>query len=83
MATETKVKWAIDADCLQACNCDYGCPCESGGSADDGPDGGCPDSGVDGPVLAYTSSSLSRLLRLLRRAHPLRGGFPVPILDRM
>ena len=23
-----KVKWAIDADYLQGCNCDYGCPCE-------------------------------------------------------
>jgi hypothetical protein len=21
-------KWSIDADYLQACNCDYGCPCE-------------------------------------------------------
>lgn len=21
-------KWSIDADFLQACNCDYGCPCE-------------------------------------------------------
>jgi hypothetical protein len=28
MATGTKVKWAIEADYLQACNCDYGCPCE-------------------------------------------------------
>lgn len=28
MATETKVKWAMEADYLQACNCDYGCPCE-------------------------------------------------------
>ncbi len=24
----TKVKWNIEADYLQACNCDYGCPCE-------------------------------------------------------
>lgn len=23
-----KVKWNIEADFLQACNCDYGCPCE-------------------------------------------------------
>src|SRR5260221_3535588 len=23
-----KVKWSFDADYLQACNCDYGCPCE-------------------------------------------------------
>jgi hypothetical protein len=23
-----KVKWTIEADYLQACNCDYGCPCE-------------------------------------------------------
>jgi len=23
-----KVKWSIEADFLQACNCDYGCPCE-------------------------------------------------------
>lgn len=23
-----KVKWSIEADYLQACNCDYGCPCE-------------------------------------------------------
>ena len=35
MATATKavkakpkVKWAIEADFLQACNCNYGCPCE-------------------------------------------------------
>lgn len=28
MATETKVKWTMEADYLQACNCDYGCPCE-------------------------------------------------------
>ena len=25
---KTKVKWTIEADFLQACNCDYGCPCE-------------------------------------------------------
>ena len=24
----TPVKWFIEADYLQACNCDYGCPCE-------------------------------------------------------
>jgi hypothetical protein len=23
-----KTKWSIEADYLQACNCDYGCPCE-------------------------------------------------------
>src|SRR5437899_2279767 len=23
-----KVKWDFEADFLQACNCDYGCPCE-------------------------------------------------------
>ena len=23
-----KTKWQIEADLLQACNCDYGCPCE-------------------------------------------------------
>lgn len=28
MAAEAKVKWEIEADYLQACNCDYGCPCE-------------------------------------------------------
>jgi hypothetical protein len=27
MATQ-KVKWAMEADYLQACNCDSGCPCE-------------------------------------------------------
>jgi len=21
-------KWSLEADCIQACNCDYGCPCE-------------------------------------------------------
>ena len=26
--TATAVKWAMEADYLQACNCDYGCPCE-------------------------------------------------------
>ena len=24
----TKTKWSLEADYLQACNCDYGCPCE-------------------------------------------------------
>lgn len=24
----TKTKWELEADYLQACNCDYGCPCE-------------------------------------------------------
>jgi len=23
-----KIKWSIEADFLQGCNCDYGCPCE-------------------------------------------------------
>lgn len=25
---ESKTKWSLEADFLQACNCDYGCPCE-------------------------------------------------------
>lgn len=25
---ESKADWALEADFLQACNCDYGCPCE-------------------------------------------------------
>ncbi len=28
MAKTAKVKWSIEADYLQACSCDYGCPCE-------------------------------------------------------
>ena len=28
MAAQQQVKWTIEADCLLACNCDYGCPCE-------------------------------------------------------
>lgn len=28
MTTETKVKWSIEADFFQTCNCNYGCPCE-------------------------------------------------------
>lgn len=28
MATDKKVKWSIEADFIQGCNCDYGCPCE-------------------------------------------------------
>jgi hypothetical protein len=28
MTTAAKVKWTVEADYLQACNCDYGCPCE-------------------------------------------------------
>ena len=28
MATEIKTKWSLEADYLQGCNCDYGCPCE-------------------------------------------------------
>ena len=23
-----KIKWSLEADFIQACNCDYGCPCE-------------------------------------------------------
>jgi hypothetical protein len=23
-----KTKWSLEADFIQACNCDYGCPCE-------------------------------------------------------
>ena len=26
--SELKTKWSLEADFLQACNCDYGCPCE-------------------------------------------------------
>jgi len=26
--SEEKTKWSLEADFLQACNCDYGCPCE-------------------------------------------------------
>lgn len=28
MTESTKTKWSLEADYLQACNCDYGCPCE-------------------------------------------------------
>ncbi len=28
MLTQQQVKWTMEADYLQACNCDYGCPCE-------------------------------------------------------
>jgi hypothetical protein len=28
MSNDAKVKWSFEADFLQACNCDYGCPCE-------------------------------------------------------
>ena len=28
MANGNKPKWSLQADYLQACNCDYGCPCE-------------------------------------------------------
>jgi hypothetical protein len=28
MPVDSKVKWFLEADFLQACNCDYGCPCE-------------------------------------------------------
>ena len=28
MSDATKTKWSFEADFLQACNCDYGCPCE-------------------------------------------------------
>jgi len=28
MSNGKKVKWSFEADYLQACNCDYGCPCE-------------------------------------------------------
>ncbi|MBI3881619.1 MAG: DUF1326 domain-containing protein [Verrucomicrobia bacterium] len=26
--SDVKTKWALEAEFLQACNCDYGCPCE-------------------------------------------------------
>ncbi len=28
MASNAPVKWFFEADFIQACNCDYGCPCE-------------------------------------------------------
>jgi hypothetical protein len=28
MSAPAKTKWNLEADFLQACNCDYGCPCE-------------------------------------------------------
>ena len=28
MQTNPPTKWSLEADYLQACNCDYGCPCE-------------------------------------------------------
>ena len=28
MKKSKKIKWVIEADFLQACNCNYGCPCE-------------------------------------------------------
>ena len=28
MSASAKTKWNFEADFLQACNCDYGCPCE-------------------------------------------------------
>src|SRR5687767_10407768 len=28
MSNPTKIKWTLEADYLQGCNCDYGCPCE-------------------------------------------------------
>lgn len=28
MASAQKTPWSLEADYLQACNCDYGCPCE-------------------------------------------------------
>src|SRR5262245_37481278 len=28
MKKTKRIKWSIEADYLQGCNCDYGCPCE-------------------------------------------------------
>ena len=28
MSKQKRIKWTIEADFLQACNCNYGCPCE-------------------------------------------------------
>src|SRR3954463_13015770 len=28
MAATSNPKWSVEADYIQACNCDYGCPCE-------------------------------------------------------
>src|SRR5580704_17447604 len=28
MSSSVPTSWVFDADYLQACNCDYGCPCE-------------------------------------------------------
>ena len=65
MAQKSTVKWFYEADYLQACNCDYGCPCEFSAPPTKGfcegigawkiSRGKCGDVSLDGLALAFSA----------------------------
>ncbi len=65
MSSSTSVSWVFDADYLQACNCDYGCPCEFSAPPTPGfcegtgtwriKTGRCGDVPLDGLCLAFAA----------------------------
>jgi hypothetical protein len=65
MSSSTRVPWSFHADYLQACNCDYGCPCEFSAPPTAGfcegtgtwriKTGKCGDVALDGLYLAFAA----------------------------
>jgi hypothetical protein len=65
MPQSSAVKWSLEADYLQACNCDYGCPCEFEAPPTQGnceaisawriDRGRCDDVGLDGLCFALAA----------------------------
>src|SRR5947207_15600497 len=65
MSTISTVKWFMEADYLQACNCDYGCPCEFSAPPTKGfcegigawqiRRGQCGDLSLDGLALGFAA----------------------------
>lgn len=65
MSTQVTPKWNFEADYLQACNCDYGCPCEfsapptlgfcEGGGVWKIRTGSCGNVSLDGLCLAFAA----------------------------
>ena len=65
MSSSTRIPWWFDADYLQACNCDYGCPCEFSAPPTPGfcegtgtwriKTGRCGETVLDGLCLAFVA----------------------------
>jgi hypothetical protein len=65
MSVSTSSSWVFDADYLQACNCDYGCPCEFSAPPTPGfcegtgtwriKTGKCGNVSLDGLCLAFAA----------------------------